>query len=153
VIGETSIELKLSVWRDYVPDKLLVFRPPSGDERQLLTAGSDLQQEVFVWQLNEDPFGGVSEDATRMRLRALLVDRFEPSQPPNKRRFSALREFLSEADAVIEDDKAEWAISQEPPSDDDGYPYRLNPLLALKLYLDWLADSFEGQPGMSLSIR
>lgn len=151
--GESSIKLKLSVWRDFVPDKLLVFRPSSGSDQQFLTAGCDLQQEVFFWQTREDPFSGVSDEAARVRLRELLVDRFEPSLPPAARRFDALRDFLGAAGAVIQNDQAEWALSQEPPDDDEGVPYRLNPLLALKLYLDWLADSFAGQPGLSLSIR
>ena len=88
-----------------------------------------------------------------MRLRELLIDKFEASQPPSMRRIEALTGFLDEAQRVIEVGQAEWTVSQDAPFDDEDVPYRLNPLLAIKLHLEWLLSIFKGQPGVSVSIR
>lgn len=114
---------------------------------------SDLQQEVYSWQMREDPFGGVYDEGTRTRLHELLVDRFEASRPPSERRVEALGEFLDKAGQVVEAGQAEWTVSQDSPVDDEDVPYRLNPLLALKLHLEWVANIFGGRPGISVSIR
>jgi len=103
--------------------------------------------------MREYPFGGVSDNDTRMKLRGLLIDRFEASQPPAKRRVDALAEFLTEAQHVINAGQAEWTVSEHAPDDDDDAPYRLNPLLALTLHLKWLSSIFSNQPGVSVSIR
>jgi hypothetical protein len=64
-----------------------------------------------------------------------------------------LTEFLDEAQRVINVGQAEWTVSQDAPFDDEDVPYRLNPLLALKLHLEWLASIFRDQPGVSVSVR
>ena len=95
----------------------------------------------------------MTDEDARTRLRELLVDRLEASQPPSKRRIEALNEFLNEAQRVIDAGQAEWTVSQSAPVDDEDAPYRLNPLLALKLHLEWLASTFKGQPGITVSVR
>jgi hypothetical protein len=150
---DSLTKIRLSVWRDFVVSKALILRQPGVERHQVLASQSDLQQEVYSWHTREDPFGGVSDETARMRLRELLMDRFEASQPPSRRRVEALAGFLTEAKQIIESGQAEWTISQDPPVDDDEVPYRLNPLLALKLHLEWLMKTFGGQPGVSISIR
>jgi hypothetical protein len=152
VAADSLAKIKLSVWRDFVPSKALILRQ-NGVEHQVLASESDLQQEVYTWQMREDPFGGVFDEGARARLREFLVDRFEASQPPSKRRFDALADFLDEAQRVIDADQAEWTVSQDAPLDDEDVPYRLNPLLALKLHLEWLKNTFSARPGVSVSIR
>jgi hypothetical protein len=152
-IADSLTKIKFSVWRDFVPNKTLMLRQGDDEEHRLLAGGSDLQQEVYSFQVREDPFGGVSDEALRSRLRELLVDRFEASEPPSKRRFEVLHEFLDEAQRVIETNQAEWTVSQNPPVDDEEVPYRLSPLLALKLHLEWLTSIFGSQPGVSVSVR
>ena len=130
-----------------MPIRPLIFRHNDDGEQHALGNESDLQQEVYSWQMREDPFGGVAAiRAARIRLHELLVDRFEASQPPSKRRIEALGEFLEEAHRVIHAGQAEWTVSQEPPVDDDDVPYRLNPLLALSLHVEWLVSAFGRQP-------
>jgi hypothetical protein len=149
---ESPIKLKISVWRDFVPNRALSLRGEDEEGHRVLNAESELQQEVYSWQMNEDPFGGVEDQSVRSKLRELLFDRFEASQSPSKRRVEALSTFVEEAQRVIDAGHAEWTMSQDAP-DDEEVPYRLNPLLALKLHLEWLANSFSGQPGVSVSIR
>ena len=146
-------KIKFSVWREFVPNRALILRHSDDAGHELIGGESDLMQEVYAWHTREDPFGGVSDDDSRIRLRESLVDRFEASQPPSKRRIEVLKEFLVEAQRVIEAGQAEWTVSQDGPSEDEDAPYRLNPLLALKLHLEWLATIFAGQPGVSVSVR
>lgn len=153
MISESSVKLKLSVWRDFIPSRALVMHKGHEDDHQVLTADSDLQQEVYCWQMREDPFDGVSEEAVRLKLRELLFDRFDASLPPSERRFSRIQAFIDAASSAIDNGEAEWTISQDAPVDDEDNPYRLNPLLALKLHLQWLSGSFAEQPGISVSIR
>jgi len=151
--GDSSIKLRLSVWRDFVPNKALILRRGGEVDQRVLSADSDLQQEVYAWQMKEDPFDGISDESTRLNLKKLLVDKFNSSLPPADRRFATIKEFLVEAKRVIDSNEAEWTISQDAPVDDEESPYRLNPLLALVLHLEWLASSFSEQPGVSVSIR
>lgn len=153
MVGESLIKLRLSIWRDFVPDKALILRQGPEREHRVLAAGSELQEEVYSWQMREDPFSGVSDSDVRERLHKLLVERFEESQPPSKRRVEALSEFVANAQQVISADQAEWTVSQDAPEEDEEVPYRLNPLLALKLHLEWLLTTFAGQPGISVSVR
>ena len=153
VTADSLNKIKLSLWRDFVPNRALMLRHGDNEGHQVLAGESDLQQEVYTWYTREDPFGGVSDEDSRMRLRESLIDRFEASQPPSKRRIEALTEFLDEAQRVINVGQAEWTVSQDAPFDDEDVPYRLNPLLALKLHLEWLASIFRDQPGVSVSVR
>jgi hypothetical protein len=114
---------------------------------------SDLQQEIYTWQTKEDPFAGISDEGARGKLRSLLFDRFEASQPPANRAITSLKDFIDAADAIIERKEAEWMVSLDAPFEDEDTPYRINPLLALNQHLDWLVSTFSGQPGISVSIR
>ena len=146
--------LRFSVWRDFVPSNAIVFRQLHGDQHHLLSDQSSLQPgSLHMARMREDPFGGVLDENVRARLRELLVDRFEASQAPSKRRIEALHEFLAEAQEAIDAEQVEWTVSQDAPEDDEDDPYRINSLLALKLHLDWLAGAFGNQPGISVSVR
>ena len=83
--ADSLTKIKLSVWRDFVPSKALILRQSEIEEHRVLAGDSNLQQEVYTWHMREDPFGGVTDEDARIRLRQLLVDRFEASQPPSKR--------------------------------------------------------------------
>lgn len=153
VVGDSHTKLRISVWRDFTPQKALTLRSLGRDEHQLLSADTELQQEIFTWQMREDPFGGISDDAARAKLRDLLIDRFAGGQSPANRRVDVLRDFLEEVERVIAGGHVEWTQSQDAPDDDEEIPYKINPLLALKLHLEWILDCFSGQPGVSVSIR
>jgi hypothetical protein len=151
--AESSIRLKISVWRDFAPSRSMLFRAPGERDHWFLGGDSELQQEVFSWHMREDHFAGISDDTARRRLRDLLSERFDASRPPDERRFEELRDFLDEAAKIIDGGGAEWTGSQDAPAEDEDVPYRLNPLLALRLHLEWLCAVFAGQPGVSVSIR
>lgn len=151
--GDSSVKLKFSVWRDFAPDKTLLVRFGPTRDQQIVSSDGDLLQEIYSWHMLEDPFGGVSGEGDRTHLRELLFDRFDAARPPAERRFSALQDFFVEADRIIAAGSAEWTISQQTLCDDDEAPHRLNPLLALKLHLEWLRSSFADQPGISVLVR
>ncbi|MBK0020823.1 hypothetical protein IAE29_03780 [Ochrobactrum sp. S46] len=148
--SDSVVKLRISIWKDYAPPRNLVIH----DLEILKPLGRDdnLQQEIFSWQVREDPLAGVADDELREQLRASLFDAFNPSLPPVERRFSKLEIFFRNAEKAVESGSAEWTISQDSPSDDEGVSL-INPLLALKLQLDWLHQSFSKHPGVSVSIR
>jgi hypothetical protein len=151
--AESTIKLKVSVWRDFVPSRSIIFRAVGEQDSHFLGGDSELQQEVFSWQVREDFLAGISDEAARLSLRERLVERFDASRPPSDRRFDALRDFLDEAEKLIAAGASEWTGSQDAPVEDEDTPYRLNPLLALKLHLEWLYCVFSEQPGISVSVR
>jgi hypothetical protein len=151
--GDTSIKLKLSVWRDFNPSRTLIQWRSESADIQLLSANADLQQEVYSWKMTEDPFGGIPDEATRASLHELLIIQFSSSKAPDERRVSLLTPFIEKARQVIAADDSEWTVSQDAPIEDEDSPYMMNPLLALTLHLDWVRSSFSGQPGVSVSVR
>jgi hypothetical protein len=151
--AELTVKLRISVWRDFVPIKSLTVRRDGETDHHLLASDAHLQQEVFSWQTREDAFAGVIDEETRIRLHEKLLERFDPSRPPADRRVNALRDFIDEANNVIEAGRSEWTISQDPPVDDEDAPFTQNSLLALKLHLEWLMDVFYERPGVSVSVR
>jgi hypothetical protein len=153
VSAESIVKLKLSVWRDFAPGRPLSLWRGDQNEQQVISGDSEIQQEIFSWQMREDPFDGVLEEEDRARLRAVLLDRFEPSSNPSDRRVERLDEFVVEADRILDGGNAEWTISLDPPQEDEDAPYRLNPLLALRNQIEWLISSFGGIPGLSVSVR
>ncbi|MCJ8237801.1 hypothetical protein [Peteryoungia algae] len=143
-------KLRVSIWKDYTPPRSLMIHQDHG--KQL--GGDDiLQQEVYSWSMREDPFGGVADEALRNELRELLVVPFQPSNPPSQRRISKMEPFLLKAEEAIQNGVTEWTVSLEGAGDDDDFPARVNPLLALNLQLKWLVRSFGHQPGVSVAIR
>lgn len=151
--ADTSVKLKLSVWRDFNPNRTLIQWRQETSELNLLSSNRDLQQEVYSWQMKEDPFAGVPDDSIRANLHELLLGKFASSKSPDDRRVDLLKDFIDEAGRVVRDGQCEWTGSQAAPGDDEDAPYMVNPLLALTLHLDWLRASFSGQPGISVSIR
>ncbi|GAN69586.1 hypothetical protein [Acetobacter orleanensis] len=151
--AESIVKLKLSVWRDFAPGRPLSLWKGDQNGQQVISSDSEIQQEIFSWQMREDPFDGVLEQEDRARLRAGLLDRFEPSRKPSDRRVERLDEFVSEVDRILNGGRAEWTISLDPPREDEDAPYRLNSLLALRNQIEWLIGSFGGIPGLSVSVR
>lgn len=144
-------KLKFSIWKDYAPPRILMLHQ---DTSRVPIGGEDnLQQEIYSWQMREDPFGGIADDHIRENLRELLVSRFDPSLPPAERQFSFLKDFLAEAEKAIKGEHAEWTVSQDSSVEDEEFPSQINPLLALKLQLDWLFQCFSNHPGISVSVR
>ena len=95
--GDSGVKLTLSIWRDFMPTRPLAL--PDDEGWQLLDSQSGLQEEVYSWQLREDVFAGVSDDAARTDLRDRLLGRLADSRPPAERRLSVLEEFVKAAEA------------------------------------------------------
>lgn len=149
---DTSVRLRLSIWRDFVPRRPLLPKEADG-VRQMLTSDSNLQEEVYSWQLREDPFAGVTDEDVRRRLRERLLQRLEASRPPSERRLAMLSEFVTEAQEAIASGAAGFAPSQDPSSDDEDAPGEIHALLALTLHVKWLSRCFANRPGISVSVR
>ena len=130
---------------------------PDEEGWQLLDSESGLQEEIYSWRLREDAFAGITDDATRMELRDLLVGKLADSKPPGERRLTVLKDFVKAAEAAID---SGVAASSPSGSQSDGDPdagdrsqIELNPLLALTTHLKWLIACFGNRPGISVSVR
>ena len=152
--SDSSPKLTLSIWRDFVPPRLLAL--PGEEGRQLLDSESGLQEEVYSWRPREDVFAGISDDATRMDLHDRLVGRLDVSKPPGERRMAVLEDFVRAAEAAIDAGDAAFAPSEsesDEDPDDEGRQVDTNPLLALTMHLRWLLACFGSRPGISVSVR
>ena len=74
--AEPSIKLKISVWRDFVPSRSMLFRAAGEQGHRFLGGDSELQQEVFSWHMREDHVAGISDDTARLRLRGTFERTF-----------------------------------------------------------------------------
>lgn len=149
---DASATLKISVWRDFVPNRAMVLSDESHSSRQVLTSDSDLQEEVYSWHLREDALAGVSDENIRRRLREGL-QRLEASRPPSERRVSVLEGFLAEVKYAIESGNAKPVASQNPSEEEETGFNSINALLALFLHLTWLSRCLANRPGISISVR
>ena len=153
--SDSSPRLTLSIWKDFVPQRVLAL--PGEEGRQLLDSESDLQEEIYSWRPREDVFAGVSDDATRLDLRHRLVGKLDVSNPPGERRMIVLEDFVNAAEAAIESGVAASAPSQtesdEDSDDEERSRIDTDPLLALTIHLRWLLSCFGSRPGISVSVR
>ena len=151
--GDSGVNLTLSIWRDFMPTRPLVL--PDDEGWQLLDSESGLQEEVYSWQLREDAFAGISDDAAGTDLRDRLLGRLAASKPPAERRLFVLEEFVKAAEACIASGSATFAPCGSRSDDDsaDKIQIELNPLLALTTHLKWILACFRNRPGISVSVR
>lgn len=152
--SDSSPKLTLSIWRDFVPPRLLAL--PGEEGRQLLDSESGLQEEIYSWRPREDIFAGISDEAIRMDLHDRLVGKLDVSKPPGERRIAVLKDFVVTAEATIDAGDATFAPSEsgsDEDPDDEGRQVDTNPLLALTMHLRWLLACFENRPGISVSVR
>ncbi len=153
--SDSSPRLTLSIWKDFVPQRVLAL--PGEEGRQLLDSESDLQEEIYSWRPREDVFAGISDDATRLDLHHRLVGKLDVSNSPGERRMNVLEDFVTAAEAVIDSGAASCAPSQSESDEDSDDQERsridTNPLLALTMHLRWLLSCFGNRPGISVSVR
>lgn len=144
--AETDVQFRLSIWRDYEPPHPVVL---CDEQTGLGTVTSEprLQAEVYTWALRHDQFAGISNSATRCRLRELLDD-LAVSRSPAQRSLAVLGDFVATAEKALEDDEAVAVLACTGDT-----AVRINPLLSLVLHLKWVIRCFKDRPGISVSIR
>ncbi len=153
--GNSSPRLTLSVWKDFVPPRILAL--PDEEGGRFLDSKSDLQEEIYSWRPHEDVFAGISDNNIRLALHRQLIERLDVSKSPGERRMTALEDFVTAAeDAIVSGAVA--SVPSESESDDDFTGDKqiridINPLLALTLHLRWLLSCFGNRPGISVSVR
>ncbi len=148
---ESSVGLRVTIWRPYAPDRPLAFQQAEATTMTAVGPEIQLQQEAFTWQVREDIWGGVVDSNLRERLSQRFISDFEPVLPPSQRGMDKLKALLSElANAIPE---AEWSASGQQVEEDGETPYRLNSLLAFHVQMSWLYDVFKDTPGASVSVR
>ena len=154
-----SSKFQLSLWAPFVPKTALIMNNASqhtSTEEATVSHFSNespnLHKEVYRWRMQEDAFGGITDDTDRETLKKLLFSSMELNADPTTRTIEALKKFVDEAHHSIDKGKAEWTGSQDPLSEELD-EVRLNALLALANHLSWIIGIFEHQPGISVSVR
>ena len=117
---ESRLGLKLSIWRDFAPDRRLGAWDGEGSHHQLPDSEFNLQEEVYSWPLREDFLASISDDEARHRLEDWLR-RLDPSHPPAGHRLDG---FVSEAEGVLESDAAGLSPILDSSADDEDAPHR-----------------------------
>ncbi len=151
-MAEMSIPLRLSIWRNFAPERQILTQDPQNSKPQVLDS-DNLQEEIYTWQTAEALFDGIKDEAVRQDLRRKLIDSLDISLPPSERRIGVLNEFIKSAEAAHESGNSEWTNSQSSLDDDEETADKINSLLAVTLHLKWLSDCFADRPGISVSIR
>ena len=148
---ESSVGVRVTIWRPYAPDRPLAFQSADSETLRLVSPEMQFQQEAFTWQAREDIWGGVVNAEVRERLSQRFITDFEPVLPPSERGMEKLQALLAELAVAIPE--AEWSASGQQVEDDGETPYRLNSLLAFHAQMRWLYEVFKDVPGASVSVR
>jgi hypothetical protein len=148
-----SAKLRISLWRDFWPERTLAYKASGERDARVFQRGDQLQEEVFAWHVGEGVLNGVADDELRAKITACLTEDFAPALPPSDRACHRLGKFFEVAQQAIESGKAEWSNSEDPAFDDEPDPYRVNMLLAFYNQMLWLHEMFKDEPGVSISVR
>lgn len=149
--AEPGVELTLSIWRAFVPPRTLALFDGASEHR-MLDPESNLQQEVYSWQLREAPWAGIEDEQLRLDLRERL-HRLDVLKPPRERSLAILGDFVTAAERALNSQQVEWSPSRSEASDHDESPQEINALMAFVLHLKWLLACFANCPSVSVSIR
>jgi hypothetical protein len=153
VAGEGATGIKITVWRNYWPERQLVC---SKEESQIyFNTDERLQQDVFNWQVREDIWGGFTDETIRQELNLRFIQSFDPFLQPEARGFAKLKEMLAQLYTAAISNESSWSTSaQQFEEDNDGSTsVRLNALLAFCTQLRWIHDVFKDVPGASITVR
>ena len=154
--SDVSAKFTLSIWRDFIPERRLIHSP-EGEFKQVVDPETGLQEQLYSWSLQEDIFGGISDDDARNRLHELLFERLSISKSPSDRRIDVLKAFIDASQTLIDNDEVNPVQSGSRTDEDfeSNYhePIEVNSLLALIIHLRWIIKCFGGRPGISITVR
>lgn len=112
-------------------------------------------EAAYSWSTREDIWGGVVDGKTTTQLRELLMTRFSPTNPPDKRGMNALAHALNEMRPLLsQSELITWQDLSEQADDLDSDPItRANLIVALFHHLSWVYAIYQDIPGASITIR
>jgi hypothetical protein len=152
---ESMRGFRLTVWRPFAHDRRLARESPgSGGETPLVQADG-LYEAIYEWQPRVDVWSSLTETVLTNELRELLVQRFNPYEPPSNRTFAELEKVLARVGEIVSDGKGKWTECELAVDDnfDSDISFRANTIVALQRHLEWLYDVFHNVPGAALTIR
>jgi hypothetical protein len=151
--SDSPLKMRVSFWRDFTPERMLVYKAGSEPDAKFFQRDDQLQEEVFALHVGEGVLNGVADDDLRARIAECLTSDFAPQLPPGERACRKLERFFEAAKQAIESGAAEWSHSEDPAFDDEPDPYRVNMLLAFYNQMLWLHEMFKDEPNVSISVR
>lgn len=152
-IQPTPATLKLSIWRHVAPKRALALQDGEDSETRPIAPDSKLHEEVYAWNLHENPFLGIRDDVRRRKFREEFLDHMNPALAPSKRPLSLLDKFAEKALKIVESGAVDPSGIQGPPAGGDDDAIEMNTLLAFALHLKWLSHCLADRPGISVSAR
>ena len=148
---------RLTVWRPFRSDRDLHY-PIDSDalEKPLAFTPIKLQEAIYSWSPEQDVLAGITDEALRAELRALLFSSFAASLPPEERTFVKLAEAVQRLEQLASiDNPSNWTDTAQLISQNEDSPcaLRCSPTIALYHQLNWLLGIFGDVPGLSVMIR
>lgn len=145
-----SSKIKVAIWREFAPPATLI-RHSEASVHEVLGPSAGLHEEIYVWRMGEDPFGGILDPGLRDSLKTQLTDTLSVSASPASRTIESLRAFVTEAEKALKSGRVEWSGSQSSSDDED--QRQINALLSLVIHLRWLVEVYEKQPNVSVTVQ
>lgn len=147
-----SPSIRVSIWRPVRWHKEY-FDVTQGKAADL----DSFQESIHSWEILESPFDGIEDGNKTEMIRSAMVDRFAPEVPHTERKVEALAEILAMIDEVLANGTSSWSDSQseiDPPEKDRlKISIRQHRLLALRIRLQWLYDTFHHVPNANVTFR
>lgn len=141
--------------------RITVWRPVSWDGDYLDTSTrepaslSNLHEPVYRYEVSDSPFDGVPSPEVTASLKDALA-RFAPQEPLEQRTIAHLRELVAQIFEILASQEVDWMDSPEEivlAADELPVQKRQNRLLAFASRLQWLCDTFETIPEVSVSMQ
>jgi hypothetical protein len=115
-----------------------------------------LQKCLYTWEPASDPFVGIYDSQRGRPIEDSLLDAFSTSKPMEQRGLDALQKPLALIDALLQTPGASsWSDSEHiirTPLDEPLH-LRQHTMLALRHHLQWILDTFEHGPQISITVR
>ena len=154
-MANNSIGFRLAVWRPIRLERSVAVEANERDGCEWPLARQRLHEQVYQWQPHEDVWGGLTKASDAQELRKVLIEQFDPYQPPTERTIAKLEHAIAIARRIISEGNSQWSDCETPIEDQqsDELTFRANILASLCRHLEWVCAIFRNLPGTSVTIR
>jgi hypothetical protein len=156
-MGFESAKFRITVWRPAeIASQIFQYAPKAESAVWTqLDSRENLYQSVYEWWTAEDIWGGFKRQSDTVRIRALLVTKFDPANPAEQRSLAQLGDVLSELKLLTADVNALGWQDCESFADEftQEIAMRANTAAALYNHLSWVFRTFRHLPGASITVR
>jgi hypothetical protein len=149
--NDSATGFRLTVWRPYQPTNEIAFDDGVAIKYIGIDDDGEVQQNIFMWQIKEDVWGGIKDDELRTTLKDRMFSDFSPFKSPIERGMSKFGEFLKDLENTTKTPNSIWSLSSQETADD--IPMPVNLILALYHQFRWIHQVFKNIPDASVTVR